>query len=125
MKYNLEDLSVMIASLLTIYESGIYMPYTSVLDSKYVVFIANINNIDNIKTLSDISKYDDCLLLYMGNILVDDIIIKNDKNYNNYPYINDFIEYLLNNQNKYMSISDIICDFLNMNYLKPRKRIKL
>ncbi len=140
MVFNLEDISVMIASMLTIYEDGIYMPYTKILDDKYVVLIANKNNIHNINKLCDIDKYDDCFLLYEDDNLSTDIDRKVTFNYNNeniyvctedfvnYDYINDFISYIINNYDKNLelgrTISNITCDFLNSYYQKPKKRVK-
>ena len=106
MKFNLEDISVMVASLLTIYEDGIYMPHTKVFDGKPAALIANKNNID------------DSFLMYQND---DDIVF----NGLNYSYINDFMTYLSNNRDKYMSMSDTICDFLKLNYDKPKRKIKL
>jgi len=126
MKFNLEDISVMIASLLTIYEDGIYMPHEMVLDGKRVVLISNENIIKNVKSLNDISKYDECFLLYVGDIDEDmSKVYISDINFEDYPYINDFISYLTSN--KVDNITDVktMCSFLNINYKKPKKRVKL
>ena len=126
MKFNLEDISVMIASLLTIYEDGIYMPHEMTLDGKRVVLISNENIIKNIKSLDDISKYDECFLLYIGNSDEDmSNVYISDIHFEDYPYIDDFISYLT--CNKVDNITDVgaMCSFLNTNYFKPKKRIKL
>ncbi len=106
MRFNLEDLSDMIAGLLIIYENGIYMPHTVLLDGKEVILIANVDNTKD----SFLMYYDKDNILFKGL---------------NYPYVNDFIDYLNNNPNKYMSMGEVMCDFLNLNYDKPKRKIKL
>ncbi len=140
MVFNLEDISVMIASMLTIYEDGIYMPYTKVLDGKYVVLIANKDEITKINTLSDINKFDDCFLLYQDDNLNTDLDREvtfdhsNEKAYvcqedfTGYDYINDLISYISNNYDSRLALgkdmSDITCKFLDLYYQKPKKRVK-
>ena len=126
MKFYLDDISVMIASLLTIYEDGIYMPHKMTLDNKEVVFVSNEKIINNIKSLNDIDKYDECFLLYLEDKNIDgNNVFINDNNFINYPYILDFISYLTYYQVEDITDISVLLEFLNMNYFKPRKRIKL
>ena len=106
MRFNFEDLSDMIAGLLIIYENGIYMPHMKVFDGKPAALIANEKDIN------------DNFLMYQNG---DDIVF----NGLNYPYIKDFMIYLNNNRDEYMSMGDTICNFLNLNYDKPKRKIKL
>ena len=106
MRFNLEDLSDMIAGLLTIYEGGIYMPHDKIFDGEPAALIANVDDIN------------DSFLMYQNG---DNIVF----NGLNYPYINDFMMYLNNNHDEYMSMGDTIRNFLNLNYEKPKRKIKL
>ena len=127
-KFNLEDISVMIASLLTIYEKGIYMPYKRFLDNKYVIIITEKDKINKIKELKDTTRFEDCFIVYISDNSNKDNDIIYNHNYSvfkNYQYINDFISYINNNDNKYVTMSNLICNFLDLNYDKSKRRIKL
>ena len=105
MRFNLEDLSDMIAGLLIVYEGSIYMPHTTKFNGKEAILITNEENTS------------DSFLMYQdgNNILFRGL---------NYPYINDFMMYI-NSNYEYMSMGETICSFLRLNYDKPKRKIKL
>ena len=108
MEFHLEDLSDMIAGLLTIYENGIYMPYMKIFDGKTAILIANKDNMD------------DAFLMYQNGTNPNDIVFIGLE----YSYIKEFMRYLNSNEHKNMTMSDIICDFLNKNYDKTKRKVK-